>query len=328
MNLLDALVVILGMNAGVKSGMRAGEQHRTPQLGLLLRLIGAGLLLATGGIHLDLYLTGYNTIPTISWLFLLQVIAALGVGLLVLVTGSRLAAAAGAAFALSTLGGYLLTVQFGLFGFREVRTTAGIAAGIIEVAAFAVLAVYAATSRQPVAFMPGQSGRLRESGGPRKSGWTGRNVPTLTMAQASLGVAGVSVVALGLLGGALAGAGSTGQASQSVAGSSLRTEQVGGTTVLANASGHTLYWFAPDTSTKSVCNGSCAVYWPPVKGPQVAGAGVTGTLGTIHRSDGSTQETYNGHPLYTYVGDSGPGQAHGNNLNLNGGLWHEVVVSG
>ena len=56
--------------------------------------------------------------------------------------------------------------------------------------------------------------------------------------------------------------------------------------------------------------------------------GVTGRLGTIKRADGSVQATYNGHPLYTYVGDSAPGQAHGNSLNLNGGLWHEVTASG
>ena len=55
---------------------------------------------------------------------------------------------------------------------------------------------------------------------------------------------------------------------------------------------------------------------------------MTGTFGTIKRADGSTQATYNGHPLYTYVGDSAPGQAHGNTLNLNGGLWHEVTASG
>jgi hypothetical protein len=61
-----------------------------------LRLAGAGLLAAAGAIHLDLYLTGYRTIPTIGWLFLLQVIAAFALALAVLVTGSRLAAAAGA----------------------------------------------------------------------------------------------------------------------------------------------------------------------------------------------------------------------------------------
>jgi predicted lipoprotein with Yx(FWY)xxD motif len=98
--------------------------------------------------------------------------------------------------------------------------------------------------------------------------------------------------------------------------------------VLANARGFTLYSFAPDTPSKSVCNGSCAAYWPPVKGPVSAGPGVTGRLGTIKRSDGSTQATYNGHPLYTYVGDSAPGQAHGNNLNLNGGLWREIPTAG
>ena len=132
----------------------------------------------TGAIHLDLYLTGYRSIPVIGWLFLLQVIAAFGLAAGVLVSGSRLAAAAGAGFALSTLGGYLLSV------------------------------------------------------------------------------------------------------------------------------------------------------WPPVTGTPAAGPGVTGTLGMIKRSDGATQATYNGHPLYTYIADTAPGQAHGNNLNLNGGLWHEVTVSG
>jgi predicted lipoprotein with Yx(FWY)xxD motif len=98
--------------------------------------------------------------------------------------------------------------------------------------------------------------------------------------------------------------------------------------VLTNAKGFTLYWFAPDTSTKSNCNGSCAAIWPPVTGPATAGPGVTGKLATIKRSNGSTQATYDGHPLYTYVGDTAPGQAHGNGLNASGGLWHEVTASG
>jgi hypothetical protein len=101
-----------------------------------LRVAGGGLLAVTGAIRLDLYLTGYRSIPVIGWLFLLQVIAAFGLAAAVLVSGSRLAAAAGAGFALSTLGGYLLSVWIGLFGFKEIRTTAGIVAGVIEVAAF------------------------------------------------------------------------------------------------------------------------------------------------------------------------------------------------
>jgi len=124
-----------------------------------LRLAGAGLLTATGAIHLDLYLTGYRSIPTLGWLFLLQVITAFGLAAAVLATGSRLIAAAGAGFALATLGGYLLSVWIGLFGFKEIRTTAGIVAGVIEVAAFAALAALAAAparqAQQAVQAAPG-----------------------------------------------------------------------------------------------------------------------------------------------------------------------------
>jgi len=116
--------------------------------------------------------------------------------------------------------------------------------------------------------------------------------------------------------------------SASSSSTALKTRKINGVTVLTNAKGFTLYWFAPDTATKSNCNGSCAAIWPPVTGPATAGPGVTGKLGTIKRSDGSTQATYDGHPLYTYVGDTAPGQAHGNGLNASGGLWHEVTASG
>ena len=108
----------------------------------------------------------------------------------------------------------------------------------------------------------------------------------------------------------------------------MRTTTIGGATVLTNAKGFTLYWFVPDTSTKSNCNGGCASFWPPVKGPATAGSGVTGKLATIKRDDGTTQATYDGHPLYTYVADTAPGQAKGNGIKVSGGLWHEMTVSG
>lgn len=272
--------------------------------GLLLRLLGSGLLAASGAIHLDLYLTGYRTIPTIGWLFLLQVISAFALGAIVLVSASWLAAAAGAGFAVSTLAGYLLSLRMSLFGFREVRTGAGVAAGVIEVATFAVLA----------GFIVGPGGGLAGS-------------HTAVIAGRWSAAAGVAVGAL-LLGISLAASGpaSTG-AGSSVA--RIQVSVVRGVPVLTDARGYTLYWFAPDTLTKSTCYGTCAVYWPPVTTirPPV-GSGLTAPLGTVRRSGGALQVTYRGHPLYTYVGDSAPRQAHGNNIDLNGGFWYEMTVTG
>jgi predicted lipoprotein with Yx(FWY)xxD motif len=127
---------------------------------------------------------------------------------------------------------------------------------------------------------------------------------------------------------AAASSGPAAGGSSGSSGTTLMSRSISGITVVTNSAGFTLYWFAPDTSTASKCTGSCATYWPPVKGPATEGSGVTGTLGTITRPDGSTQVTYDGHPLYTYAGDSGPGQNKGNGLNVSGGLWHEVTVSG
>ena len=257
-------------------------------------IAGAAFLIASGSIHLDLYLTGYRSIPTIGWLFLLQIIAAFVLAIAILVTRNWLAAAAGAGFAASTLGGYLLSLKVGLFGFTEVRTTAGIVAAIIDVAAFAALATAVILALN-----------------------LGRRALAATAA--------ASVVGLALTGAFVAT-----PKTQPVAsgGQMLQARQIGGVHLLTDAKGLTLYWFAPDSPNKSVCYGSCAAYWPPVAGNASAGSGVTGTIGTIKRTDGTTQATYDGHPLYTYIGDNAPGQDGGNNINLNGGLWHDVPVAG
>ena len=289
--------------------------------GVILRVAGSGLLIATAAIHLDLYLTGYRTIPTIGWLFLLQVIAAFGLGLAVLaipsrlVIPSRLAAGAGAGFALATLGGYLLSVWIGLFGFKEVRTTAGIVAGVVEVAAFVVLAA--------LALAPAAANAPAGGAAAAPATFPAQISPAIARA-AGMTTAALAAVALLLLGLALAGANSAAPAATATA---LKTTTIDGTTVLTNAQGFTLYSFAPDTPTSSKCYGSCAVYWPPVTGTAAAGQGLPGKVTTITRTGGSRQLTYNGHPLYTYIGDAAPGQARGNNLNLNGGLWHEVPAS-
>ena len=119
-----------------------------------------------------------------------------------------------------------------------------------------------------------------------------------------------------------------GPANSSSSGALLKVATIRGMKVLTNSKGFTLYWFVPDTPTRSTCNGSCAAYWPPVIGSPTAGPGVFGQLGTIKRSDGMTQATYDAHPLYTYIGDSTPGQDNGNNINLNGGLWYQMTESG
>jgi len=278
----------------------------------VLRITGAGLLAATAAIHLDLYLTGFRNIPTIGPLFLLQVIAGFVLAAAVLATGNPVVAALGAGFAVATLAGYLLSVWVGLFGYTEVRTTAGIVAGLLEVAAFAVLGLFAVSPEAAAGSRgPGQG--------------LARLLAGIPMARTLVAV--VSVVALVLLLIAEAGAGAP--AATAGSGAALKTGKVGSVTVLTTAKGLTVYTFAADTTPgKSSCYGSCAAYWPPVIGAAAAAAGIPGTFATITRTDGTKQVTWNGHPLYTYVGDHGPGTATGNNLNINGGLWKEITVSG
>ena len=295
---------------------RAVGRHRKVKLGdwrqPWLRVAGALLLVVSAGIHLDLYLTGYRSIPTIGWLFLVQFLVAFVLAIGALVTHSRLVAVAGAAFALSTLGCYLLAVWIGLFGYKEIRTRAGIAAGLIEVAAFATLALAVAIAGARQAAPPAR---------PKPRVLAGMRAAVSLVVGA---VGAVSVAALVLFGIALA---STGGEPASVVGTgvTLKTATIGGVTVLTSANGFTLYWFVPDSPSASRCTGSCAAYWPPVTGSPAAGPGVTtGKLGTIKRPGGTTQATYEGHPLYTYIGDDAPGQARGNKLDLNGGYWYEV----
>jgi predicted lipoprotein with Yx(FWY)xxD motif len=258
-------------------------------------IAGAALLVASGAIHLDLYLTGYNSIPTIGPLFLLQIIAAFVLAVAIPLTGLRLAYAAGAAFAIGTLGGYLLSLKVGLFGFTEVRTTAGIVAAIIDVAAFAVLGC--------------------------------GMVSGLDISRRVMGAIGaVSVVALALTGVLVAAPKTPPPVAVGGSGQTLDARTIAGHALLTNAHGLTLYTFAPDAVNKSVCYGDCATYWPPVPGNMSPGPGITGKIGTITRTDGTTQATYDGHPLYTYIGDHAPGQDGGNNINLNGGVWHVVAV--
>ena len=101
--------------------------------------------------------------------------------------------------------------------------------------------------------------------------------------------------------------------------------------ILVDAHGRTLYLFEADKTTASTCYSSCASLWPPLvvsgaakAGPQV----IASQLGTTRRTDGTTEVTYNGHPLYYYVGDHNPGSISGQRLNQFGALWYVLSPSG
>jgi len=147
--------------------------------------------------------------------------------------------------------------------------------------------------------------------------------------------AGGLLGAAALLLSACAGGGTPGAAPSTSAPTGAAASVTLGTTkagkVLVDPHGMTLYAFAKDTKGHSVCTGQCAAYWPPVPGsdaPKGAGGAVTAKFGTIKRADGSSQLTVNGYPMYTYAGDSQPGQANGQGQNLSGGLWWEVSGNG
>lgn len=101
--------------------------------------------------------------------------------------------------------------------------------------------------------------------------------------------------------------------------------------ILVDGKGSSLYLFEADTSTKSTCAGACAVAWPPVltSGAPQAGKDAKGALlGTTKRSDGSTEVTYNGHPLYYYAGDTKPGDTNGEELSQFGAKWYVLNAAG
>jgi predicted lipoprotein with Yx(FWY)xxD motif len=91
----------------------------------------------------------------------------------------------------------------------------------------------------------------------------------------------------------------------------------------------TVYLFEGDKGGASSCSGECASVWPPVSGhPQVSGQAVSSHLGTITRADGTTQVTYNGHPLYLYAKDKDDGDSYGQGIKSFGASWYVLTPSG
>ncbi|MGH3210927.1 MAG: COG4315 family predicted lipoprotein [Trebonia sp.] len=111
----------------------------------------------------------------------------------------------------------------------------------------------------------------------------------------------------------------------------MKTASSAGSTFLTDGSGRAVYLWAKDTSNMSACTGACAAAWPPVTptgSVTVSGSAKASDLGTITRSDGTKQVTYDGHPLYYFVGDSGSGMASGQGSDNFGAKWWLVAPSG
>ena len=130
---------------------------------------------------------------------------------------------------------------------------------------------------------------------------------------------------------AAAPASSAGGASASGGGTVITTATSSAGTFLTNGSGRAVYLWVKDTGDASMCTGACAGAWPPVTATgtvTAAGSAKASDLGTITRSDGTKQVTYDGHPLYYFSGDSGPGTASGQGSDGFGAKWWLVAPSG
>ena len=142
------------------------------------------------------------------------------------------------------------------------------------------------------------------------------------------------VVFCALLAASCGGSGSTGSSSPSAAASTAtvavaHNDKLGA--ILVDGSGRTLYLFEADKTIKSTCYSACATYWPPLltNGAPLAGAGANAALlGTTKRTDGTSEVTYAGHPLYYVVTDHNPGDATGQGVNNFGAPWDVVGPDG
>src|SRR4051812_16141848 len=138
--------------------------------------------------------------------------------------------------------------------------------------------------------------------------------------------AAAALAAAGCGGGGNSNTAATGVAHATVA---AKPTKLG--TALVDADGRTLYLFEKDKGAKSACYGACASVWPPVttSGNALARDGVEpAKLGTTRRTDGTTEVTYAGHPLYTYAGDAKAGDVKGQDLDQFGAGWYVLKPSG
>jgi predicted lipoprotein with Yx(FWY)xxD motif len=156
----------------------------------------------------------------------------------------------------------------------------------------------------------------------------------------AIGAGACALVVAGCGGGGKSGGGSTAMGARYGAGTSAKSSASGAIVgvkrsglgnVLVDAKGRTLYLFEADKTTKSTCYGACAGVWPPLSAAGAPKAGthvVASELGTTRRTDGTTEVTYHGHPLYYYAGDAQPGDTKGQGLDQFGAAWYVLAPSG
>src|SRR3954451_9866986 len=150
-----------------------------------------------------------------------------------------------------------------------------------------------------------------------------RSIPIPTIAITS--VAAVALATAGTAAAVLTAPSATGSAAKV----EITNTKLG--KVLADGRGHTLYMFGKDKHSKSACFGTCAQAWPPLTttAKPKASAGVSASkLGTTNRGRGVKQVTYNGHPLYLFVKDTGARQTNGQGIVAFGGKWSALSAAG
>jgi predicted lipoprotein with Yx(FWY)xxD motif len=160
-----------------------------------------------------------------------------------------------------------------------------------------------------------------------------RSLFTVVAAPAGVALTALAVAGCGGGGGSAAtGASATPAKTASGHRATIGAESVGGLgKILVDSSGRTLYLFQKDARGGSACTGACAANWPPLRdsAKPVVGMGVQSSLvGTIQRTDGSAQVTYNGHPVYRFDGDQAPGDTNGQGVNAFGARWYALSGSG
>jgi predicted lipoprotein with Yx(FWY)xxD motif len=149
-----------------------------------------------------------------------------------------------------------------------------------------------------------------------------------------LGAGGLAVLASVAAGCGGAGATAASSAPPKTASGQAATVGISNTgigQILVNSQGRTLYLFKADQGTKTACTGACAGAWPPllVTGKPTASSGVTASLlGTTTRPEGTTQVTYNGHPLYLFAQDQKAGETNGQGVSAFGAAWFALNSAG